>query len=76
MTGDDLRKEQSLPGIQAASFSADGKVLITGSSDGVLAVWDAGTGLGRAQSSEAPRSSPSAYLLTEPFGRSETPMAG
>jgi WD40 repeat protein len=45
MTDDDLRKEQPLPWIQAAGFSADGKILITGSSDGVLAAWDVGTGL-------------------------------
>lgn len=30
--------------IQAASFSPDGRALITGSSDGVLAVWDPETG--------------------------------
>ena len=45
MTGDDLRKEQPRLWIQAAGFSADGKILITGSSDGVLAAWGVGTGL-------------------------------
>jgi WD40 repeat protein len=39
-----IREPDRLPGIQAASFSPGGKILLTGSYDGALATWDVETG--------------------------------
>jgi WD40 repeat protein len=50
----DLPRPDTPPGIQAASFSPDGKTLLTGSYDGSLAFWDVETGrrLGLLQRAE------------------------
>jgi WD40 repeat protein len=55
MKEDDLRGPDTPPGIQAASFSPDGRTLLTGSYDGRLALWDVGAGTGLARLKRAKR---------------------